>query len=185
MSENLKLRIMRSPWEKEGLTNLIQFVGKTLGSGLKMVEIGSYAGESSEIWAKSGLFYKIICVDAWKNEYDQTDYASKTAELAEKKFDEIAAKYQCINKFKSDSIKAANAFEDGSFDLVYIDAMHTYEAVKADIEAWLPKVRKGGFISGHDYNKVFGGVIQAVNEKFGTPDHVFRDFSWIKWIKPV
>lgn len=180
MSEELKLRVMRTQWEQIGLMNLISAVKKNIGSGLKMVEIGSYAGESSEIWAKSGIFDKVICVDAWKNGYDQTDYASKTAELAENKFDEIASKYPCIEKCKCASLEAAGKFANGSLDLVYIDAMHTYDAVKADIEAWLPKIRKGGVISGHDYSDAWNGVVRAVNEKFGKPDQLFRDFSWVK-----
>ena len=36
-------------------------------------------------------------------------------------------------------------------DAIYIDANHTYEAAKQDIELWYPKVRKGGMICGHDY----------------------------------
>jgi hypothetical protein len=55
-------------------------------------------------------------------------------------------------------------FSDKTIDMVFIDANHTYDAVKADIEAWLPKVRK--IICGHDYADGWPGVKQAVNEKF-------------------
>jgi hypothetical protein len=48
---------------------------------------------------------------------------------------------------------------------VYIDANHTHEEVKKDIQAWLPKIKKGGIISGHDYGG-WEGVTQAVNEAF-------------------
>ena len=177
--EQLELYTMRSPGERAGLEDLIVEVEKKLGRGLKMVEVGSYAGESSEIWAQSGVFDKIVCVDAWKNGWNEQAKASNTTELAEKKFDEVAAKYQCIEKRKSDSVSAANEFEDGSFDFIYIDANHTYEAVKADVEAWLPKVRMAGIISGHDYQKAWSGVIQAVNEKFGRPERTFKDSSWM------
>jgi hypothetical protein len=58
------------------------------------------------------------------------------------------------------------------FDLVYIDADHTYPMVKKDIELWYPLVKKGGFIGGHDYGFPdlvcnFGGVKRAVDEIFG------------------
>lgn len=49
------------------------------------------------------------------------------------------------------SIEVAKTYADESLDFVYIDAGHSYEEVKADYEAWLPKVRKGGIVSGHDY----------------------------------
>lgn len=54
---------------------------------------------------------------------------------------------------------------DRTFDLLFIDADHSYESVKQDIEDWLPKIKVGGKISGHDYGNV-PGVGKAVNEKF-------------------
>ena len=65
------------------------------------------------------------------------------------------------------SIEAAKKFEDESIDLVFIDACHEYEPVKADVLAWLPKVRKGGMIAGHDYSfEMFPGVVKAVLSVF-------------------
>jgi len=49
------------------------------------------------------------------------------------------------------SVRAAKQFKDGYFDFVYIDADHSYDGVTADLEAWYPKVRKGGMLAGHDY----------------------------------
>lgn len=61
-------------------------------------------------------------------------------------------------------------------DLVFIDADHTYEAVKEDIELWKPHVRPGGLLCGHDY-RLFEGVTQAVDEI--RPDEV-KGFVWVK-----
>lgn len=46
---------------------------------------------------------------------------------------------------------ASGLIEDGSLDFVFVDGDHSYEAVKADIAAWWPKVRRGGVLSGHDF----------------------------------
>jgi len=48
-------------------------------------------------------------------------------------------------------------------DFVFIDGGHEYEAVKADIQYWLPRIATGGLISGHDFH-FFEGVRQAVAE---------------------
>jgi cephalosporin hydroxylase len=42
-------------------------------------------------------------------------------------------------------------FENNSLDFVYIDANHAYNYVVQDIELWYPKVKKGGYLCGHDY----------------------------------
>jgi hypothetical protein len=66
-------------------------------------------------------------------------------------------------------------FPNGYFDFVYIDADHSYEAVKKDIEIWLPLIKAGGMIGGHDYGFPdeavrYGGVQEAVDEIFGSND---------------
>jgi predicted O-methyltransferase YrrM len=66
------------------------------------------------------------------------------------------------------SWEQAAAFEDASLDYVMIDADHAYEAVAKDIAAWLPKIRPGGILAGHDYTPEIPGVCQAVTEAFET-----------------
>lgn len=75
------------------------------------------------------------------------------------------------------SPKAAERLKvEAPFDLVFIDGDHSYEAVKADIHAWLPLLRSGGMIAGHDHNDLpqHEGVKRAVDEilpkreKFGS-----------------
>lgn len=178
MNDNPELFQMRDQrdWSKE-ITNEVR---ERCGENLAMVEIGSYAGESAEAWAKSGIFSSITCVDMWKNGYDPYDPAAPTAELAEKSFDRVAERYPVIHKMKTGSIEAASSFEDGSLDFVYIDADHRYESVKRDIKAWLPKVRKGGILAGHDYHTdCWPDVVRAVDETVGKPRRVFMDTSWM------
>ena len=62
-------------------------------------------------------------------------------------------------------MKAAHCFEDGELEFVFIDGEHCYEAAKADIEAWWPKIRAGGLLMGHDYDRQrFPGLCRAVDE---------------------
>lgn len=61
---------------------------------------------------------------------------------------------------------AAKHIDDEFLDFVFIDAGHSYKAVKEDILAWYPKVKKGGMISGHDID--LPDVRKAVDEEFGS-----------------
>ncbi len=69
--------------------------------------------------------------------------------------------------FTAPSFLVAPLIANGVLDLVFIDALHDYDNVKVDIERWLPKVRKGGIICGHDYGMdLCPGVTRAVHEFF-------------------
>ena len=77
------------------------------------------------------------------------------------------------------SDEAAEYFLDNSVNSLFIDAGHSYEAVLKDITVWLPKMKNGGIMSGHDYNS-WEGVKKAVNELLGNPDKVENDCWFIK-----
>ena len=72
------------------------------------------------------------------------------------------------------SADMAHDVKDGSLDFIFIDGDHSTEAARADIAAWMPKVRKGGKVIGHDID--FQSVEEAVKE-FGNywtlPDDVW------------
>src|SRR6266481_2167623 len=63
---------------------------------------------------------------------------------------------------KSESANYAKNVPDHSLDFVFIDGDHLYESVKLDIVSWLPKIRPGGVICGHDID--MPGVRRAVDE---------------------
>jgi hypothetical protein len=65
------------------------------------------------------------------------------------------------------SLEAAKVLSKNKFDMVFIDALHEYEPVRADILEWLPLISPGGILCGHDYAPgcPWGvGVIKAVDE---------------------
>jgi len=67
-----------------------------------------------------------------------------------------------ITPIVGDSSKMAQRFSDHSCSFVFIDGDHTYEGVKRDIQAFLPKMKNGGILAGHDYQSPT--VRQAVHE---------------------
>jgi predicted O-methyltransferase YrrM len=76
---------------------------------------------------------------------------------------------------------ASRVVPDGEFDFVFIDADHSYEAVKDDIKCWKSKVRRGGWLGGHDYSRKFPGVIKAVNEAFTRDVYEWPGSIWGVW----
>lgn len=116
---------------------------------------------------------KAFGVDIWKEDgiYAHNDSGSKQRTLDKlfsraKRLEMSTPSLKIIRKYSCD---AARDFKDGSLDFVYIDADHTYEGVKADIESWYPKIRSGGIISGHDYENIENqgvstGVKKAVDD---------------------
>ena len=92
--------------------------------------------------------------------------------------------FEMIRPLRIDSVRAAECFRTGSgaeIDLAVIDAGHQYDDVCADIEAWLPRVKRGGIIAGDDYDPVvFEGVVRAVNERFPNCHEVMNDNPW-RW----
>lgn len=62
------------------------------------------------------------------------------------------------------SVEAAADFFDQSCDVIWIDADHSEAAVLADIDAWWPKLKPGGYLGGDDY--LWPGVATAVHARF-------------------
>jgi hypothetical protein len=78
---------------------------------------------------------------------------------------------------RATSREAATRYHDRSLDFVFLDAAHDYENVKADIVGWKRKIKPGGYLGGHDYQLLFPGVIQAVQEEF--PQSEILGFAWL------
>jgi predicted O-methyltransferase YrrM len=137
-----------------------------------IVEIGSFQGISSQSIALHCS--KLYCVDPW---------AWEAAKQAENIFDNMLKDYPNIHKIKLTSTQASELFTDESIDLVYIDGDHSYNAVMEDIRIWSKKVKKNGYIAGHD--TYIEDVRKAVEYSFGKNYEVFSDTSWIVKNQPL
>lgn len=150
------------------------------------VEIGSYAGESTMMFANKFVDAKIYCIDPWNDmdfeayKIDKVGVGSYTKpSLVESIFDENIKNYNNITKIKLTSEEAASQFEDNSLDMVYIDGIHTVKYIAIDLEKWIPKVKSGGIISGHDFSQRFRKYANYIkNYMGGQPIKVYGDNSW-------
>jgi Methyltransferase domain len=139
----------------------LEWLGSEAAEMDSVVEIGSLHGRSAFalLAACSGPVY---CIDPWDDEHDLS-YDSFMGSCGH--FPNLVA----VRGFSPD---VADQIPD--VDMTFIDGNHDYEAVLADIDAWLPKTRK--LICGHDYGRIpsagfpgagWPGVIEGVNERFG------------------
>lgn len=179
-----KLYTMRDQAYTKGLEDLIRYV-KQHGDTKKMnmIEIGSYAGESTQMFANE--FKSVIAIDPFINDYDPNDITCKYMEL-EKVYDtfkEVVDRNGNIKHIRMTSDDAVESLTGTSVDFIYIDGLHTYEQIKKDIKNYLPLLKPNCLIAGHDYHRNWDGVVKGINEILGVPDATFSDTSWIKLIK--
>ena len=147
------------------------------------VEVGVWKGKSAAYMVveiiNSGKNIKFDCVDTWKGSEEHVNDLSIINDTLYQEFisnmEPVKGYYNAIQK---PSLEAVLDYEDESLDFVFIDAAHDYENVKADIIAWLPKVKKGGVIAGHDY--AWGPEVQrAVNEVIGKDNISQGEGCWM------
>ena len=135
-------------------TNAIQY-----GTG---AEIGVLYGDTSFHLLNEIPSLNLYSVDPYLP-YDEPDrtaeHMAKYEADARRRLSQFGARSIMM---KCTSVEAAPVITDESLDFVFIDAQHTYEACKEDIDTWFAKVRPGGFITGHDYR--WDGVNRAVTE---------------------
>jgi hypothetical protein len=152
-------------------------------------EIGVFAGElSRRLLSRPDL--NLYLIDSWSGDPSDSykasdDFHAKLTQAQQERYYRIT--HQMVyfagpraKILRQDSHEAAKAIPDGSLDFVFIDADHSYEGCKADIQTWLTKIKSGGFISGHDYeNPDFAcwGVKKAVIEAFGEPE-LGDNYTW-------
>lgn len=168
----------RTKASKEGLIDMLNYLTSLINLKDKtMIEIGSYTGISTELFCRR--FEKVIAIDPWLDGIGEINNQVDMSKVYARFCDRMQ-KYENLTVLKHFAEDVIDNFENKSIDIFYIDGSHIYDNVKRDIQQCIPKVKTGGFITGHDYwPGKFDGVIQAVNETLGKPDKVFKDTSWI------
>lgn len=131
------------------------------------VEVGVQQGLYSDFLLQNWKSGTLHCVDRWMHVSDYIDIANKSQEEQELLYQETKERLSKYGErckiIRMDSVEASKLYEDESLDFVYIDADHSYEGCFKDLEAWYPKVRKGGIFAGHDYiNAIFPETIFGV-----------------------
>ncbi len=163
-----------------------------LGENPRGAEIGVFKGSlSRRLLVRKDL--NLLMVDSWGGYEDRYGKSGdRLADQSEKEQENNLQTAIAITDFaeerrtiiRNDSVKAAEDVEDESLDFVFIDADHSYEGCRKDIESWFPKLKPGGLLCGHDYDHPDfpdWGVKQAVHEfsSFcGLSVETDEDYTW-------
>jgi len=171
---------------------IIEKVGKQ--PGLIGAEIGVDTGKTCKVLFERipGIF--LFLVDRWIETPEGDSYYQGARKLCHEPQEYFNKAYNKVVKIaenhnhkilKMDSVEAAEFIEDQSIDFCFIDGDHSYIGTKRDIEAWLPKVKVGGWICGHDYDNknTIGDVKTAVDEAFGDDIELSYNTTWFHKVK--
>jgi hypothetical protein len=166
-------------------------IKENLENGCIAVEVGSWLGRSAAFFIsefiRQNKDIKFYCVDLWSGPQDDSymnlvieNNAGSILNLFEKNMKDCGFENK-YTKIIGDSALSANKFSNHSVDFCFIDGNHTYECVKRDISAWIPKMKKGSIMAGHDVDRE--SVSRAVKECFGSNWSNISERSWIAEIR--
>lgn len=126
------------------------------------VEVGSWKGKSASFLAveilNSNKNIKFDCIDTWNGSEEHLDNESPFYEplltvpdgLYNEFIKNIVPVKEIINPIRKTSLDASCMYERASLNCVFIDAAHDYDNACLDIRSWLPKIKPGGILAGHD-----------------------------------
>ena len=145
------------------------------------IELGVGEGNTTVSLLKITQPSRLYLVDYWTSQewstypdsynIDQCGQDSRFRKVLQKFKSEIAS--GAVEVRKTMTVDASKAFEDEHFDWIYLDANHSYPAVLTDLQAFYPKLKRGGLLFAHDYCRglAYFGVVEAVSEFLNTyPD---------------
>lgn len=147
----------------------------------KIVELGTFKGTSLYSFAQAAkdgsLDTEIYAIDTWEGDenagYFGNEVYDSVKDITRSHYREV--KTRLIRKTFDDAL---SDIKDGSVDILHIDGLHTFEAVKHDYETWSPKVKNNGIILFHDINIGDYGVWELWNNlKEENKDYSFIEFQ--------
>jgi tetratricopeptide (TPR) repeat protein len=144
-----------------------------------ILEIGSWKGRSTHALL-SGCKGKVTSVDTFEGSNDLKDWTYKQGIVQNvyDQFKENLKGFKNLEVFKMTSKEAKAKFKNRKWDMIFIDAEHTYEGVKEDIALW--KNNATVILCGHDYGPGWPTVVKAVNESLGKVDII--ESIWKEYI---
>ena len=118
------------------------------------VELGTHRGDSYSAFCQARQHFQLetecSAVDSWEGDSQAGYYGEEIFSELKESHDPSYGDFSQLLRMRFD--QALPLFPDGGIDLLHIDGLHTYEAVKEDYESWLPKMSAAVVIVFHDTN---------------------------------
>lgn len=181
---NMRIECVKLPDGYFGTSDIQSYhnlINKVPDGGI-IAELGCWKGKSlcsvAELIKKKNI--KVVAVDTFKGSVNEEEH-------------QLIVQREDIKSIFTDNMRlvglnpqicemttheASQLFEDNYFDLVFVDADHSYEACRKDLQDWWPKVKRGGVLSGHDCQ--WKNVADALTDEFG--HLVLTDWNNVWWI---
>jgi len=125
-------------------------------------EVGVFLGENASLILDKNPKH-LYLIDLWIQPHEKQNLTAN--DIYEKTYQQYIP-LNNVTILRKDSVQVSSLFVNEFFDFVYLDTFHNYELIHSELEAYLPKVKIGGYLAEDDYwqkTKNYG-VIRAVDE---------------------